>query len=333
MPTTASKVTVGLVENSNTSGSRISIVEPPTWASSDAACEGRKSSGKLRTLLRFTALGIHGVLLTIGTTTRVKWCPSLETPAPTHTATISSFKATMRSTYCSVAKNSKAGMYCSLRAARNTTLSRRPMTTSRPMRTNRIVGFTETALPGTARRATPRHARRDQRDDRRGEDRAVERDVDERAPVATGERDPFGPRGQADRVRAGPVQDPARHGLEVAGERPPRAGEPERLEQDGPEDELLVDDRLGPVRRHVPEGSQARGRRRDEQATADVEDHQLHDIDGVHHLRGAEPVLEPVGRQDADAVEERAVGERLRIDCREVSGREAHRGLLCVGGV
>ena len=48
MPITASSVTVGFVENSSTRGSRISTVEPPTWASRLAACEGRRSSGKLR---------------------------------------------------------------------------------------------------------------------------------------------------------------------------------------------------------------------------------------------------------------------------------------------
>jgi hypothetical protein len=43
----------------------------------------------------------------------------------------------------------------------------------------------------------------------------------------------------------------------------------------------------------------ARRNRRHEQAAADVEDEQLHDVDGVHHLRGAEPVLEPVGGENA----------------------------------
>ena len=56
-----------------------------------------------------SALGVHGVLLTIGTTTRVKWWPNFETPAPTHTATISSFRATIRSTTASEAKKIKRG--------------------------------------------------------------------------------------------------------------------------------------------------------------------------------------------------------------------------------
>ena len=53
MPTTASNVTVGFVENRSTSGNTISTVEPPTWASRVAKCDGRRSSGKLRTLRRF----------------------------------------------------------------------------------------------------------------------------------------------------------------------------------------------------------------------------------------------------------------------------------------
>ena len=48
MPITANSVTVLFVENRSTRGSTISTVEPPTWAIRLAACEGRRSSGKLR---------------------------------------------------------------------------------------------------------------------------------------------------------------------------------------------------------------------------------------------------------------------------------------------
>ena len=61
--------------------------------------------------------GIHGVLLSIGGTTIEKWCPNLETPAPTHTETISSFSATIMSTNGRTPKKTIAGRYCSLRAA------------------------------------------------------------------------------------------------------------------------------------------------------------------------------------------------------------------------
>ena len=96
---------------------------PAGWRRARAA--GRR--GSCGSCARLTALGTHGVLLTIGGTTREKWRPNFDTPAPTHTATISSFKATIRSTEPSVAKKTSAGRYCSLRAARNTTLSRRPI--------------------------------------------------------------------------------------------------------------------------------------------------------------------------------------------------------------
>src|SRR4249920_537509 len=47
------------------------------------------------------------------------------------------------------------------------------------------------------------------------------------------------------------IVEAARHGLEVAGHRPPRPGHADRLQQHRPEDELLVDDGLRPPRRHV----------------------------------------------------------------------------------
>ena len=71
----------------------------------------------------------HGVLLTIGGITLAKWRPSLPNAAPTQTITISSFAATIMSTKGKRAKNSSAGRYCSLRAARKKTLSRRPRIT------------------------------------------------------------------------------------------------------------------------------------------------------------------------------------------------------------
>ena len=86
------------------------------------------------------------MLLIIGGTTREKWRPSFDTPAPTHTVTIRSLRATIMSTRPSPAKNTIAGTYCSLRAARNTTLSRRPITTSRPISTTSSAGLTS-AVP------------------------------------------------------------------------------------------------------------------------------------------------------------------------------------------
>ena len=83
------------------------------------------------------------MLLTIGGTTREKWRPNFDTPAPIHTATISSFKAMIKSTGPRTAKKISAGTYCSLRAARNTTLSRRPITMSRPISVSSSTGLTK----------------------------------------------------------------------------------------------------------------------------------------------------------------------------------------------
>ena len=59
-----------------------------------------------------------------------KCLPNFDTPAPTHTTTISSFSAMIMSTNGSTAKKTSAGRYCSPRAARKMVLSRRPFNTS-----------------------------------------------------------------------------------------------------------------------------------------------------------------------------------------------------------
>jgi hypothetical protein len=91
----------------------------------------------------------HGVLLTIGGTTLSKCRPNFEKPAPTHTVTISSFAATIMSTNGKKAKKIISGRYCSLRAARKTTLSRRPRSTSRAM-IGMIEAVATSSVPGRA---------------------------------------------------------------------------------------------------------------------------------------------------------------------------------------
>ena len=167
--------------------------------------------------MRLRTFGAHGVLLTIGETTREKWGPSFETPAPIQTATMRSLRATIRSTGPSTAKKMSAGTYCSLRAARNTTLFAQAHHDEQADQHDQQRGVDQGD-------AGPGHGRHDERGDQGGEDREVEGDVGDRAPVTSGEGHLARPRREADGVRASPVPGAAGHRLEVAGQRPPRTG-------------------------------------------------------------------------------------------------------------
>ena len=74
----------------------------------------------------------------------------------------------------------------------------------------------------------------------------------------------------------------------------------------------------------MPERTEPRRGRGDQDAAEHVEDQQLGDVDGMDHLRRAEPVLGPVSGQHPDPLEVRPVGEGLDVDRREISGDEAH---------
>ena len=100
--------------------------------------------------------GTAGLLLTIGGTTFAKCLPSLETPAPTQTVTISSLSAMIMLVNGSTVKNTRAGRYCSPRAARKMILSRSPQATSSTTTGMRSSGLTTPeVLPGTAADSEP----------------------------------------------------------------------------------------------------------------------------------------------------------------------------------
>ena len=71
--------------------------------------------------------GTPGLLLTMGGTTLAKCLPSLEKPAPIQTETISSLSAMIMSTNGRTVKNTRAGRYCSPRAARKIDLVAQPV--------------------------------------------------------------------------------------------------------------------------------------------------------------------------------------------------------------
>ena len=87
----------------------------------------------------------------MGGTTFAKCLPSLEKPAPTQTVTISSLSAMIMSVNGSTVKNTRAGRYCSPRAARKMILSRSPQATSSTIAGTMSTGLTTPeVLPGTA---------------------------------------------------------------------------------------------------------------------------------------------------------------------------------------
>ena len=133
------------------------------------------------------------------------------------------------------------------------------------------------------------------------DDRDVEHDVDDRAGGAAGERDAFRPRRQADRARAQPVQEGADRRQEPQGERAEAAAEPEHFEQQGPEDDLLEDDRLGPPVGDVAEAADARRCRGEEEPAQDVEP-DLEQVEEVDRVGRAESVQGPVLLQDLRAL-------------------------------
>ena len=207
------------------------------------------------------------------------------------------------STNGSTVKKNNAGRYCSPRAARKMVLSRSPITTSSTIGAISSAGFTRPdVLSGNAADSeslgTPgKHQRHNHADDQR----QVERDVEPGPTVARGERDPP-PRPQPDRAGPGPVQDAAHHRLGLAGQRAPRPGDADGFQQHRPQDRLLVDDRLVPPLRNMPERRQSGGHRGDHDAAQRIEEHELDDVDGVHHPRHAVAVVDPVQRRGSSRV-------------------------------
>ena len=138
-----------------------------------------------------------------------------------------------------------------------------------------------------------RHAGQDERDDDAHEQGHVEHDVEPGAPVAGGERHPP-PRPQPDGAGPGPEPDAPGHRLELAGQRAPGPRHPDRLEQHRPQHRLLVDNRLVPPARDIPEWREVRRPGRHYHAPENVAEQQFHDVDRVYHPRRAESVLDPV---------------------------------------
>ena len=257
---------------------------------------------------------MDGLLLTIGGITLVKCRPNFETPAAIHTITISSFSAMIMSTNGSTVKKNSAGRYCSPRAARKMVLSRSPIKHQQHHRGDQQCGVHQAGcvVRQCRRQRIAAHTRQHQRHDHADDQGQVERDVEPGPPVTGGERNPP-PRTQPDRAGPRPIQDASHHRLGLAGQRPPRPGDPDGFQQHRPQDRLLVDDRLVPPLRDMPERRQVGGHRGHHDAAQRIEEDELDDVDGVNHPRHAVAVVDPVQRRGSSRVPGTVAAERFRV--------------------
>jgi hypothetical protein len=155
----------------------------------------------------------------------------------------------------------------------------------------------------------------EQQPHRRAEHHEVERDVDDAAPGAAGEREPR-PRRQAHGARPQPVQEPADRGQEPQRERPRPAPETEHLPEQGPDHDLLVHDQLEPPVADVGQRPDAGRGGGDGQATEGVPG-DLHDVHQVDRVRGAEAVVHPVLGERPDPVQVRPGPPLPQVEVRE----------------
>ncbi|CAB4886703.1 unannotated protein [freshwater metagenome] len=131
---------------------------------------------------------------------------------------------------------------------------------------------------------------------------------------------------QADRSGLEPVLERTGLRLEVATEDAPCPGDAEGLEEDGPEDELLVEDRFAPPGCDVAERPDVGRYPREECAQQAVQNDEFRDVDRVDDLRRPEAVVHPVERQLSQALHPRLLTERRRVDRRKVGCLESHGG-------
>jgi hypothetical protein len=198
-------------------------------------------------------MNIQGVLLTIGGITLAKCRPNLETAAPVHTMTMSSFADDHVDEGVEGEEHERRDVLLPARGQEEHLVAQPEEADQHDDRDDRRRG--DEALVGADRIRHRRvvHARQHERHHERRHHPDVEGDVDDRSVVAPGERHPVGPGREADRVGPSVVPESGCHRLEVPSERAPRAGQAQAFEQDRPQDQLLPDERLLPPRGGIEE--------------------------------------------------------------------------------
>jgi hypothetical protein len=109
----------------------------------------------------------------------------------------------------------------------------------------------------------------------------------------------------------------------VERQRAARGGEPEDLQEDRPDHQLLVEDRLVPPAADVVELEPGGERSREDQPEQSVEE-DLPRVEVARLLRRAEAVLDPVELQDLHPLEERDLGELVEVDGWKFCGAISH---------
>jgi hypothetical protein len=124
-----------------------------------------------------------------------------------------------------------------------------------------------------------------------------------------------------------PVQDAPDRRIEVERQWAARRGQPQDLQQDRPDHQLLVQDRLVPPTADVVELEPGGERAAEDQPEQRVEEDLPH-VEVGCLLRRTESLLHPVQLEQLHPLEERDRGELVERDGRELCGAVSHGGYL-----
>ena len=175
----------------------------------------------------------------------------------------------------------------------------------------------------TLRHPSDRVAGEEQHHHQPEHDELVETGVPRRAPAALRERDMVGIGRDTQRVVLPPVEDAADRGVEMKRQRAARGGQPHDLQQDRPDHQLLVQDRLVPPTGDVVKLKPLREGTADDQPEQRV----VEDLPHVERDRlfwGAEALLDPVELQHLHPLEERHFAELVEVDRWQFGGSVTH---------
>ena len=169
--------------------------------------------------------------------------------------------------------------------------------------------------------------RQHQQQNQAGQDQLVEAGVPGRASIPLGERHALGVRRDAQGVVLPPIEDSADGRIEVERQRAAGGRQPGDLEQDGPDHELLVQDRLVPPAADVVElESRSEGAGDDEPEQCVQED--LPRVERAGLFRRPEAMFHPVELEQLHPFEERDLRELVEIDVGQLGCSIPHGGYL-----
>ena len=155
----------------------------------------------------------------------------------------------------------------------------------------------------------------------------IQADVKNTAGVAAGERNFVRPGRKTNCLGPQPIQESSDRRPEPRGERARPATQPQHLEQQREDDELLVHDRLRPPGRDIPQSAQTRGQRNDRGGTCGVGGHLEH-VEQIDRRGRAKTVFHPMPGDHLHPVGGRQRMPGFVVDVWKVRGDESHDGLV-----